>query len=111
MIRFAFWRREHEPIEPAWETAITDPAERKAIAGHWRIIQEDLRRSGNLGPCRDHAMFRLALAYLAFDRACPALVRDGAADFHGDVGWQWQVAQQASAMATAIERELGLTPR
>ncbi len=105
------FRRQHEPLEPPWHVAIKEPEELKSIITHWRVIRDGLNRAGALAPHRDHSMTRLCLAYLVFDRVVPELISDGAIDSRGELNSQWLVAQQASAMATKLEIELGLAPR
>lgn len=105
--------------EPDWALLLTDPLDRDAAAEHWRRVTTELRDRDLLAPANAHAIQRLVLAYLVYDR-CSQEVADNGAVLKPKRGNPKAIARmspyftamrQAGADADRQEQELGLSPR
>src|SRR3546814_8864677 len=64
--------------EPDWSLLLTDELERAAASEHWRRITIELKERDLLSPANAHAIQRLVLAYLVYDRAAREVAENGA---------------------------------
>jgi len=72
--------------------------ERQAAGSYWQQVTAALRSNRTLDPVRSHAVLRLVVAYIVYDRASAAVMRGGSpVDGHA-----WAV-QAAGALASLIE--------
>jgi hypothetical protein len=78
-----------------------------AAAGHWSNIVNAMRSAETLSVANGHAIKRLVIAQIVFDRACAAVARDGAVR---RVNPQRMLVKQSAEMCAGIEAELGLPP-
>lgn len=109
------------PPEPDWATVF--PGRSKSVAEdreraseYWQCAIEELRRTEKLAITNGHAIYRLVMAYVLWDRAAAQVMRKGAiipapktkSPMHNP--WATAMAH-AGKMACVIETELTLTPR
>lgn len=109
------------PPEPDWQklfpgkTAAT-VADRENASRYWTDAADELQRGDKLSITNAHALQRLVIAYVTYDRAAREVARHGAivpapktkTPMHSP---HWTAMQGASRMATAIETELTISPR
>ncbi|MDR7034505.1 P27 family phage terminase small subunit [Mesorhizobium sp. BE184] len=106
-------------VEPDWTSLFNDELEIAAAHEHWRVISTELRERQILSPANAHALLRLIVAYVSFDRASREVAENGAvmkprrnnAKSIARVSPWFVVMREASADATGLESKLGLTPR
>ncbi|HEX8554892.1 MAG TPA: P27 family phage terminase small subunit [Sphingomonas sp.] len=105
--------------EPSWALLLTDDLEQAAAAEHWRRITTELRDRDLLAPANAHAVQRLVLAYIIYDR-CSREVADSGAVLKPKRGNPKAIARlspyftamrEAGSDADRQEQELGLSPR
>lgn len=109
------------PAEPDWSavfpgrtTAIA--ADRAAAARYWAATVTELRGAEKLATVNGHAIQRLVIAYVLYDRAAAHVAKDGAVVPAPKTGTPmhspWYTAMRAAdRMATGIEAELTIAPR
>ena len=105
--------------EPDWGSLLNDELEIEAAREHWRRISTEMRERSILSPSNAHAMQRLVLAYLIYDRCSRDVVENGPVTKpkRGNTRAIARVSPYLTAMgqmltdATAMEAELGLSPR
>jgi P27 family predicted phage terminase small subunit len=101
------------PLEPDWSLLFSDANELTTAHEHWSTVVTTMRSAETLTVANGHAIKRLVLAQVVFDRACVAIARDGAVRRVKGVDRrnpQWMLARQSAEMAANIEAELGLPP-
>ncbi|WP_126172856.1 P27 family phage terminase small subunit [Altericroceibacterium xinjiangense] len=107
------------PPEPDWQEIFpgSDAAADRANASrYWNSAADELQRDEKLSIVNAHALQRLVIAYVTYDRAAAKVASEGAivpapktkTPMHSP--W-WTAMQAASRMATAIEGELTISPR
>ncbi len=102
--------------EPDWPLLITDGLEIQAARQHWHVITDELQLAGRWTPANAHAVKRLVLARLAYDRAARIVAETGPIVPSPKTGVpQYSlhyVAMNAAAdQALQLEGELLLSPR
>lgn len=106
-------------VEPNWSLLLTDELERAAAGEHWRRITIELKERDLLSPTNAHAIQRLVIAYLVYDR-CSREVADNGAVLKPKRGNPKAIARlspyftamrEAAADADRQEQELGISPR
>jgi P27 family predicted phage terminase small subunit len=106
-------------VEPDWALLLSDPLEQAAAAEHWRKVTTEMRERELLAPANAHAIQRLVLAYLVYDR-CSREVADNGAVLKPKRGNPKAIARlspyftamrEAGSDADRQEQELGLSPR
>jgi P27 family predicted phage terminase small subunit len=104
---------------PEWALLLTDGLEVEAARRHWDRITNEMRERETLAPSNGHAIQRLVLAYVIFDR-CSREVADQGAVLKPKRGNPKSIARlsphftamrEAGNDAERMEAELGLTPR
>jgi len=105
--------------EPDWALLLTDELERAAAADHWRRITGELREREVLSASNAHAIQRLVLAYIVYDR-CSREVAESGAVLKPKRGNPKSIARlspyftamrEAGSDADRQEQELGISPR
>lgn len=104
---------------PDWTALFSDVMEVAAAQEHWRIITIEMRESGTLSASNGHSVQRLVCAYILYDRASRDVAergvvvnpRKGNVRAIPRVNPSFNAMREASADATALEAELGLSPR
>ncbi|QBE91914.1 P27 family phage terminase small subunit [Sphingomonas paucimobilis] len=105
--------------EPVWSLLLTDELERAAASEHWRRITTELRDREVLSASNAHAVQRLVLAYIVYDR-CSREVAESGAVLKPKRGNPKSIARlspyftamrEAGSDADRQEQELGISPR
>lgn len=105
--------------EPHWSMLLTDEIEVSAASDHWRRITGEMRDRGTLSPVNAHAVQRLVLAYVLYDRCSRDVAENGAVTKpkRGNpkaiarLNPYFTAMREAAADADRVEAELGLSPR
>ncbi|WP_313045539.1 P27 family phage terminase small subunit [Brevundimonas sp.] len=105
--------------EPHWRMLLTDDLEVEAAGEHWRRITAEMRERGILSPSNGHAIQRLVLAYVIFDRCSREVAEHGAVSKpkRGNprsiarISPHFTAMREAGSDAERLEAELGLSPR
>ncbi len=105
--------------EPDWSTIFSDVLEVAAAADRWRVIMIELRERLLLTETNSHSVLRLVVAYALYDRAAREVAEHGAVTKprRGNskaiprVSPFFTAMREANSDATALEAELGLSPR
>lgn len=103
---------------PDWKLLLPDTAERKVAAEHWKRITDEMAGREILTESNGHAVQRLILAYLIYDRcsrqvASDGIVTDPAADNPKAIARlsiHYKAMREAENTAERLEAQLGLTP-
>lgn len=104
------------PAEPTWAQLLDDPLDEVSAAEHWAEITDALSAAQTLAMVNGHAIKRLVLARVIYDRSVRAVLEQGAVvpspktkvpqyNLHQNV-----MAQMAT-LAAQLESELALSPR
>lgn len=105
--------------EPHWRMLLNDDLEVEAAAEHWRRITTEMRERQTLAPSNGHAVQRLVLSYLLYDRCSREVAEAGAVTKpkRGNpkaiarISPHFTAMREAAADAASMESELGLSPR
>ena len=105
--------------EPHWRMLLTDDLEVEAAGEHWRRFTAEMRERGILSPSNGHAIQRLVLAYVIFDRCSREVAEHGAVSKpkRGNpkaiarISPHFTAMREAGSDAERLEAELGLSPR
>lgn len=105
--------------EPHWRMLLSDDLEIETAADHWRRITTEMRERNTLAPSNGHALQRLVLAYLLYDRCSREVAEHGAVTGpkRGNpkaiarLSPHFTAMREAAADAGTLEAELGLSPR
>lgn len=105
--------------EPHWRLMISDELEVEAASEYWRLISNELRSRTLLAPVNSHAVRRLVLAYLMYDRAARDVLENGGVlkPRRGNTKAIARANPSVAIMrnsdhdATLLEAELGISPR
>ena len=101
------------PEQPGWQLLFTSPDECAAAAAYWSTITSTMRAAETLSVANGHAIKRLVIGAIVYDRASAAVVRDGAIRRVKGVDRknpQWMLMKQSAEMCACIEAELGMPP-
>lgn len=104
--------------EPDWARLLPDLAERKAASAHWVRIATEMHEREILSASNGHALQRLVIAYLVYDRSSKAVAADGLviepkADNPKAIARlsiHYKAMREAENTAERLEGQLGLTP-
>ena len=105
--------------EPHWQMLLTDEIEIEAAAEYWRAVTTELRERSLLAPANRHAIQRLVLAYVIYDRSSRIVAEQGAvtkpkrgnAKAIARLNPHFTAMREAGSDAATLEAELGLAPR
>ncbi|MBS7545107.1 phage terminase small subunit P27 family [Ancylobacter oerskovii] len=105
--------------EPHWRMLLTDDLEIDAATEYWRAVTTELRERNLLAPANRHAIQRLVLAYVIYDRSVRDVAENGAVTKpkRGNpkaiarVSPHFTAMREAANDAATLEAELGLSPR
>lgn len=105
--------------EPDWTLLLSDGLELAAAAEHWRRITTEMKDREILAPANAHAIQRLVLAYIVFDRCSREVAENGAVlkPKRGNpkaiarLSPYFTAMREAGSDADRQEQELGLSPR
>lgn len=105
--------------EPDWSLLLSDELERAAASEHWRRVTTELKERDLLAPANAHAIQRLVLAYLVYDRCAREVAENGAVmkPKRGNpkaiarLSPYFTAMREAGSDADRQEQELGIAPR
>ena len=105
--------------EPDWALLLSDALEREAAAEHWRRVTTELKERDLLAPANAHAIQRLVIAYLVYDRCAREVAESGAVmkPKRGNpkaiarLSPHFTAMREAGSDADRQEQELGIAPR
>lgn len=105
--------------EPHWRLLLTDDLEVDSASDYWRMVTTEMRERNTLSPTNRHAIQRLVLAYINFDRCSREVAEHGAVTKprRGNtkaiarISPHFTAMREAGSDAATLEAELGLSPR
>jgi phage terminase small subunit len=106
-----------EVAEPDWGQLLKEPHEIEVASGHWHRIAAEMEERQILAPSNAHAIQRLILAYINYDR-CSAEVAGAGAVMPADprntrsiarLSPHFHAMKAASLEAERLEAQLGLS--
>ncbi len=105
--------------EPHWSMLLNDELEIAAAAEHWRRVTTEMRERNILAPSNGHAIQRLVISYVIFDRSSREVAEHGAVTKpkRGNpkaiarISPHFTAMREAANDAATMEAELGLSPR
>lgn len=105
--------------EPHWRMLLTDELEIEAAGEYWRLVTTEMRERNTLSPTNRHAIQRLVLAYVNYDRSSREVAENGAVTKpkRGNtraiarISPHFTAMREAGSDAASLEAELGLSPR
>lgn len=105
--------------EPDWTLLLSDEIELAAASEHWRRVTTEMKERELLAPANAHAIQRLVLAYIVFDRCSREVAENGAVlkPKRGNpkaiarLSPYFTAMREAGSDADRQEQELGLSPR
>lgn len=103
---------------PSWRDILHDAAEQKAAAAHWKRITSEMTEREILSSSNAHAIQRLVLAYLVYDRCSRQLAAKGIVDEPNPdnpkaiarLSIHYKAMREAENTAERLEAQLGLSP-
>ncbi|GGB21433.1 hypothetical protein GCM10011380_08750 [Sphingomonas metalli] len=104
--------------EPAWQILLPDAAERAVAAEHWRRIVGEMTERQILSSSNGHAIQRLVLAYLVYDRCTRQLAAEGVVEEPNKenpkaiarLSIHYKAMREAEKTTERLEAQLGLSP-
>ncbi len=106
-------------LEPDWENLLPDAAEREVASGHWQRIAREMHEREILSSSNGHAVQRLVLAYLVYNRCSNAVASGGIVDEPDNeknpkaiarLSIHYKAMREAENTAERLEAQLGLSP-
>ena len=105
-------------LEPDWSRLLNDAGERKAASEHWCRIAGEMDELQILSPSNGHALQRLVLAYLHYDRCSLEVGIGGLVTAKNPdnpksierLSVHYQAMREAEKTTERLEKQLGLTP-
>lgn len=104
------------PPEPNWSTIFTDDLDLAAARENWRGLISEMREAGTLAVENGHAIQRLVIFRLEFDRAARNVVEQGKIlrakrTKTPQINPEWTCMKQAGEAVADLESDLGISPR
>lgn len=104
--------------EPDWKKLLPNVAERNAAKKHWRRITGEMQERETLAEANGHALQRLVVAYLVYDRCSIAVAQDGLVTEPNPenpksiarLSIYYKAMREAENTAERLEAQLGLSP-
>lgn len=105
--------------EPDWEALFSDVLEIEHAREHWRRITTELKDRSLMSPGNAHALQRLVVAYVVYDRSLRIVAEQGAVTKpkRGNpkaiarTSPHFSVMREMASDAATLEAEFGLSPR
>lgn len=102
--------------EPDWTMLLADPLDIVAAREHWGRVTEEMREAGRWSPANEHAVARLVIAWIVYDRAARSVLEDGAVVPSAKTkvpqyNLHYAVMNSAAELAARLEGELMISPR
>lgn len=112
-------KRQSGPAEPNWNSLLVDRYERAAAKKHWRRITSEMEELETLAEVNGHAVQRLVLAYVVYDRCSKAVAKSGLVEAPSDenpraisrLSIHYKAMSEAEKTAERLEAQLGLSPQ
>lgn len=106
------------PTEPDWKKLLPSVLERNAAKRHWRRISAEMQERETLSEANGHALQRLVMAYLVYDRCSIAVAQDGLVTEPSPnnpkaiarLSIYYKAMREAENTAERLEAQLGLSP-
>lgn len=104
--------------QPDWSILLPDAAEQLIARGHWRRIVEEMTAREILSSSNGHALQRLVLAYIVYDRCSRQVAGDGLVTEANPenskaidrLSIYYKAMREAETTAERLEAQLGLSP-
>lgn len=104
--------------QPTWSMLLPDQTEQLVAAEHWRRLVGEMTEREILSSSNGHALQRLVVAYIVYDRCSRALSEGGIVDEPNKenpkaiarLSIHYKAMQDAEKTAERLEAQLGLTP-
>ncbi|MEH3098864.1 P27 family phage terminase small subunit [Sphingomonas adhaesiva] len=104
--------------QPDWASLLSDPAERAVAAGHWSRLVAEMTSREILSSSNGHALQRLVMAYLVYNRCSLAVGGGGIVDEPAKdnpkaiarLSIHYKAMREAENTAERLEAQLGLSP-
>jgi P27 family predicted phage terminase small subunit len=104
--------------EPDWKRLLTSVVERNAAKRHWRQITSEMLANETLSSSNGHALQRLVLAYLVYDRCSLMVASEGVVTGPSPdnpkaiarLSVYYKAMAEAEKTAERLEAQLGLSP-
>lgn len=104
--------------QPNWKLLLADQAEQKAARAHWRRVTEEMEGVDTLGAANRHALQRLVLAYIVYDRCALVVGAEGIITSPNPenpkaiarLSIHYKAMSEAEKTAERLEAQLGLSP-
>lgn len=106
-----------EPPEPDWALHYSDELDIEVARDEWGVVVREMHGAETLAVCNGHAIRRLVMFRVQFDRAAShvakhgAIVRGKTTTLAGQWNPHWSVMRQADQAIRVLEADLGLAPR
>lgn len=106
-------------LEPDWTALLTNEAEREIASGHWQRIAREMHEREILSSSNGHAVQRLVLAYLVYNRCSTEVASGGIVDETDNeknpkaiarLSIHYKAMREAENTAERLEAQLGLSP-
>jgi P27 family predicted phage terminase small subunit len=105
-------------VQPDWTTLLPDPAEQLIARGHWYRIVTEMTGRDILSSSNGHALQRLVLAYIVYDRCSRKVADDGLVTEANPENTKaidrlsiyYKAMREAESTAERLEAQLGLSP-
>lgn len=105
-------------IEPNWNFLLVDRGEREKARKHWRRITSEMQERETLAASNAHALQRLVLAYIHYDRCSKLAAADGIVTEPAKdnpkaiarISAYYKAMSEAEKTAERLEAQLGLSP-
>lgn len=105
--------------EPHWRLLLSDDLEVSAASDYWRTLTSEMRERSLLAPANRHALQRLVIAYINYDRSSREVAENGAVTKpkRGNtraiarLSPHFTAMREAGSDAAGLEAELGISPR
>ncbi len=106
-------------LEPDWTVLLTDEAERAVASSHWQRVATEMHDREILSSSNGHAVQRLVLAYLVYNRCSAEVAAGGIVDEPDNeknpkaiarLSIHYKAMREAENTAERLEAQLGLSP-
>lgn len=105
--------------QPDWESLFSDVLEIEAAREHWRVITTELKDRGLMSAGNAHALQRLVVAYVVYDRSLRDVAENGAVTKPkrgstraiARTSPHFNVMREMGSDAATLEAEFGISPR
>lgn len=102
--------------EPEWSLLITDPLEIQEARSNWARVAGEMREAGRWTATNNHAVLRLIMAYLLYDRSLREVLEKGAIVASSKTkvpqhSLHYNVMSASAEAALRLEADLMISPR